>query len=103
MASKPSPNFPSFMTGYYGPSSSSSRGFQSLVRAIGEAKSKHVSLYYSVLLTDVLKSCFMVQVQCFPLLGFALYKHYGHSDIEVSHSAVKEDMARAKPESWLKL
>ncbi|XP_068743857.1 uncharacterized protein [Montipora capricornis] len=41
MASKNSTNLPSFITGYYGPNSSSSRAFQSLVRAIGEAKSKH--------------------------------------------------------------
>ncbi|XP_078360431.1 uncharacterized protein LOC144644775 isoform X2 [Oculina patagonica] len=40
MASKGSANLPSFITGYYGPSSNSSRAFESLVRAIGEAKSK---------------------------------------------------------------
>ncbi|XP_022795045.1 AP-4 complex subunit epsilon-like [Stylophora pistillata] len=40
MASKGSGSLPSFISGYYGPSSSSSRAFESLVRAIGEAKSK---------------------------------------------------------------
>ena len=43
MAYKGSANLPSFITGCYGPNSNSSRAFQSLVRAIGEAKSKHVS------------------------------------------------------------
>ncbi|XP_015753041.1 PREDICTED: AP-4 complex subunit epsilon-1-like [Acropora digitifera] len=41
MAYKGSANLPSFITGCYGPNSNSSRAFQSLVRAIGEAKSKH--------------------------------------------------------------
>lgn len=40
MASKGSGSLPSFISGYYGPNSSSSRAFESLVRAIGEAKSK---------------------------------------------------------------
>lgn len=44
MTSKGSANLPSFITGYYGPNSSSSRAFESLVRAIGEAKSKQASL-----------------------------------------------------------
>ena len=44
MTSKGSANLPSFITGHYGPNSSSSRAFESLVRAIGEAKSKQASL-----------------------------------------------------------
>ena len=43
MNSKGSPNLPSFITGHYGPNSSSSRAFESLVRTIGEAKSKQAS------------------------------------------------------------
>lgn len=43
MASKGSGGLPSFISGYYGPNSSSSRAFESLVRAIGEAKSKQAS------------------------------------------------------------
>ena len=44
MTSKGSANLPSFITGHYGPNSSSSRAFESLVRAIGEAKSKQASV-----------------------------------------------------------
>lgn len=40
MTSKGSANLPSFITGHYGPNSNSSRAFESLVRTIGEAKSK---------------------------------------------------------------
>ena len=39
---------PGFITGYHGPSTSSSRDFQMLVKGIGESKSRLVSLALSL-------------------------------------------------------